>query len=82
MPWDEARLKLENELNDAFMRSETRVIIVHGIGQGKLKQMAIEVVQSYDFCRLVPEEDIVRYNPGVLVVDLFPPDRATLRMYS
>ncbi len=81
MSYHDARLKLETELNEAFMQSERRVHIVHGIGQGKLKAMAIQVVEGYDFCSLVPEENVLRPNPGVLVVDLFPPDRATLRMY-
>ncbi|MEQ9366970.1 MAG: DNA mismatch repair protein [Leptospirales bacterium] len=81
MAYNDARMKLETELNDAFMQSERRVHIVHGIGQGKLKAMAIKVVNDYDFCGLVPDEYILRPNPGVLVVDLFPPDRATLRMY-
>ena len=81
MSLSEARIKLENELNDAFMRSERRVHVVHGVGQGKLKTMLFEVVRGYDFCRLVDAANVLNYNPGVTVVDLFPPDRATLRMY-
>ena len=81
MSYSDARLKLENELNDAFMQSERRVHIIHGIGQGKLNAMALAVVRGYDFCGLVAEENILHHNPGVLVVDLFPPDRAALRMY-
>lgn len=81
MSYNDARMKLENELNDAFMQSERRVHIVHGIGQGKLKAMAIDVVNGYDFCSPVSGEYILNPNPGVLLVDLFPPDQRTLRMY-
>lgn len=81
MSYQDAKLKLETELNEAFMRGESRVYVVHGIGQGKLKAMAVRIVSASNFCSLVPEERILHKNPGVLPVDLFPPDRATLRMY-
>jgi len=81
MPLDEARWKLESELHDAFMQGVGCVHVIHGIGQGRLKAMALEILQGYDFCRVRPPEDVAVYNPGVLVVDLFPPDRATMRRY-
>lgn len=81
MALDEARWKLESELNEAFMQGVACVHVIHGIGQGRLKAMALQVLSGYDFCRVRSEEDTAVYNPGVLVVDLFPPDRATLRRY-
>lgn len=81
MSYQDAKQKLETELNEAFMQGESRVDIVHGIGQGKLKAMAMQIVRESNFCSLIPEERILYRNPGVLPVDLFPPDRATMRMY-
>ena len=81
MSYDDARMKLENELNDAFMCGERRVHVVHGVGQGKLKSMAQRVIAGYDFCQVVPDERVLNYNAGVMVVDVFPPSRAELRMY-
>ena len=75
-----ARDRLEQELNDAFLAGEQRVHVLHGIGSGALKRMTAEVVSQYDFCRLV-ELDATLYNPGISVVDLFPPDPSAIRQY-
>ena len=78
MRMDEARGKLEGELNEAFMAGETRVNVLHGIGSGQLKQMTLEVVESYDYTRLA---EVLYTNPGVTVVDLDPPDPSAMRRY-
>lgn len=79
MALEEARWKLEQELNDAFMAGESRVRVLHGIGTGRLKKMTHEVAESYDFVKIVPESSLT-YNPGITVLDLFPPDRSRMRM--
>lgn len=67
----EARLKLEEELNRAFMDGIERVQIVHGIGAGVLRDLTREVVGAYDFCDIF--ETVLSDNPGVTQVDLYPP---------
>ena len=75
-----ARSKLDAELNDAFMAGETRVRVLHGIGSGALKKMTEEAVRDCGFGKIAA--DIIYNNPGITVVDLFPPDRYTMRMYK
>lgn len=81
MSYIDARSKLEAELNEAFMRSERRVLVVHGVGQGKLKALVQDVARGYDFCRLVDPANLAHYNPGCTVIDIDSPDRADIRRY-
>ena len=37
--YEEARARLEDELNRAFMEGEMRVHVLHGIGEGILKKI-------------------------------------------
>lgn len=78
MPVD-ARLKLEEELNQAFMAGESSVTVLHGIGSGKLKKLTEEVVQELGFGRVLPATEYSG-NAGVTRVELFPPDLKTLKM--
>ncbi len=78
MRFDAARLKLEVELNEAFMAGETRVSVLHGIGSGKLRKLTETVVNDMGFGRLVT--DTLDSNPGTTLVDLFPPDSHHLKM--
>ena len=74
-----ARSILEDELNAAFMAGEDRVRVIHGIGEGILKRLTEEVVREYDFVRLAVS---VGDNPGETLLDVFPPDKSTLRMLT
>lgn len=81
MSFVDAKSKLENELNEAFMQSERRVVVVHGVGQGKLKALVQDVARSYDFCRVVDPSNLAYYNPGCTIIDIDSPDRADIRRY-
>ncbi len=76
---DEARRKLEMELNDAFMAGETSAVVLHGIGSGRLKKLTEEVVQEMGFARILPALTLSA-NPGETRLELLPPDKKTLRM--
>lgn len=76
MRYDEARFKLERELHQAFMDGETVVEIVHGIGEGILKKMAMEFVESSGFLKL-SERSPLFDNPGTTRVEVLgPPGRS------
>ena len=79
LSYSEAQLKLETELNQAFVAGEQRVFVIHGIGSGQLKRMTARVVQELGLGRIVEQE--LNPNPGQTVVDLLPPDKQTLRRY-
>ncbi|MDZ4725748.1 MAG: Smr/MutS family protein [Leptospira sp.] len=73
--FEEARIKLEREMNDAFMEGESFVEIMHGIGEGILKRMAIDYVQSCGFLKLVERDPMFRGNPGTTLVEVLAPSR-------
>ena len=79
MRYEEARMKLEAELNDAFIAGELRVSVLHGIGTGVLKKMTAEAVRECGYARVVTT--LVNENPGVTLVDLDPPDRSAMGRY-
>ncbi|TGN20169.1 Smr/MutS family protein [Leptospira idonii] len=73
--FEEARLKLEKEINDAFMDGEQFVEILHGIGEGILQRMAIDYVESCDFLKLVDRDPMFRGNPGATQVEILAPSK-------
>ncbi len=77
---EDARLILENELNEAFMSGEKRVSVLHGIGTGKLKNLTAEVARELGFAHPVPET-FIRSNPGITQLDLDSPDLSNIRRY-
>lgn len=75
MRFEEAKLKLEREINDAFMDGESYVEIVHGIGEGILKRMAVDYVESCDFLKLLDRDPMFRGNPGATQVEILAPSK-------
>lgn len=74
----DARDKLERELHEAFMRGETRVDVLHGIGTGQLRQMTVNLIQSLSFAELA---ETPGHNPGVTAVNLYPPTTRELKRW-
>jgi DNA-nicking Smr family endonuclease len=79
--YEEAHEKLEREIQRAFVEGEIYIEIVHGIGEGILKRMAMEYIQAQDFLRLIPRPDMIRTNPGSTLVELLAPSAEILRKY-
>ena len=77
MRYPDARARLEQELNDAFLAGELRVSVLHGIGMHTLKDMTAQVVRETGYGRIVEENFLS--NPGVTLVDMFPPDESYLK---
>ncbi len=73
--YDEAKAKLEREVEEAYLAGETSVDIVHGIGGGILQKMAREFVESSSILREVPQFS----NPGVLRAEVLSPGKDTIR---
>ncbi|MBE7437009.1 MAG: Smr/MutS family protein [Spirochaetales bacterium] len=76
---EEARRKLEAELESAFLRGERHVRIIHGIGTFKLRQLTATVVEEMGLGRVLP--DSLGRNPGVTEVELDPPPETVLRWH-
>lgn len=75
--YEEARAKLDQEVNEAFIRGERYIEIVHGIGGGVLQKMAREYVDSSEFLKILPDAS----NPGVLRVEVLAPDVRTIKSF-
>lgn len=77
--WAEARRKLEDELNNAFVSGQRHVRVVHGIGMYRLKALTSEVVAELGLGRVLP--DLLSRNPGTTDVELQPPPDQVLRWH-
>ena len=80
--YEEAKYKLERELQDAFMAGETIVQVVHGIGEGKLKQLTLDVASGYDFLKVINTESFIAPNPGVTKLEIMGLDKQDLKRYK
>ncbi len=80
--FEEARYKLERELQDAFMEGETLVQVIHGIGEGKLKQLTLDIASNYDFLRVINTESYKEPNPGVTNLEVMGLDKQDLKRYK
>lgn len=81
MRYEEAKQKLEREIQAAFMDGETLVQVVHGIGEGKLKELTLETIRSYDFLKLVNTEQFITPNPGVTKIEIIGLDKQDIKRY-
>lgn len=81
MRYEEARRMLEDELNRAFVEGETRVSVLHGIGEGKLQKMTEELAESLNFVKIVPRNLIPGANPGMTYLDVLSADRSFMIRY-
>lgn len=79
--YEEARAKLEREIQEAYSAGETHVEILHGIGEGILKKMAIDYINSQDYLRLLERPSMLRQNPGTTQVEILCPSPEVLRKY-
>ncbi|MDX1959351.1 MAG: Smr/MutS family protein [Leptospiraceae bacterium] len=81
MRYEEARLKLEREIHEAFLNGDSLVEIVHGLGEGKLKQMTIEFVKSHEFLKVYDTSSFIQPNPGSTKVEILCPDKFAMKRY-
>lgn len=80
--YEEAFVKLERELHEAFLAGEEYVEVLHGIGEGILKKMTIEFVDSCGFAKLLETDPMFRQNPGSTLVQMFPPSQENLKRWT
>lgn len=81
MGYEEAKMKLEREIHDAFMKGETLVEVVHGIGGGKLKQLTLDYVRENDFLKLFATSDFIWQNPGSTKIEILSPRKSDIKRY-
>ena len=69
---DEALLKLDQYLNDAFMAGLYQVRVVHGKGTGTLRQAVREKLTRHSLVKSYRPGDYGEGGAGVTVVELAP----------
>ena len=69
---DEALLKLDQYLNDAFMAGLYQVRVVHGKGTGTLRQAVREKLTKHSLVKSYRPGDYGEGGAGVTVVELAP----------
>lgn len=67
---DEALLKLDKYLNDAFMVGLTRVRVIHGKGTGTLRQAIREQLKNHSLVSSHRAGSYGEGDAGVTIVDL------------
>lgn len=70
MRYEEAYHKLDREIHAAVMRGVTHVEVIHGIGEGKLKNMTLDYVNRHDFLRLYDTSLYIQPNPGTTRIEI------------
>lgn len=70
MRYEEAYHKLDREIHSAVMRGETFVEVIHGIGEGKLKNMTLEYINNHDFLKLHDTSLYIQPNPGTTKIEI------------
>ena len=67
---DEALLKLDQYLNDAFMAGLYQVKVIHGKGTGTLRQVVREQLSSHPLVKSYRPADYGEGGAGVTIVEL------------
>jgi len=67
---DEALLKLDQYLNDAFMAGLYQVRVIHGKGTGTLRQVVREQLTSHPLVKSFRLADYREGGAGVTIVEL------------
>ena len=67
---DEALLKLDQYLNDAFMTGSYKVRVIHGKGTGTLRQVVREQLAKHPLVQSYRPGDYGEGGAGVTIVEL------------
>ena len=70
LPVDEAILKLDKYLNDAFMAGLVRVRVIHGKGTGTLRQVVREQLSKHPLVNSYRLAGYGEGEEGVTIVEL------------
>lgn len=81
LKYEEARIKLEREIHNAFTEGVNLVEVIHGIGEGKLKRLTEEFAENTDFLKLVRTDEWILPNPGATRIEILGPAKQDLKQY-
>ncbi|PJZ68561.1 DNA mismatch repair protein MutS [Leptospira perolatii] len=81
MRYEDAYRLLDAEVQEAFLKGETLVEVVHGIGEGILKRMTEEFINSRDYLKVLQDGGLNIGNPGSTLVEILGPTKDDLKKY-
>ncbi|TGM11128.1 DNA mismatch repair protein MutS [Leptospira selangorensis] len=82
MRYEEAYRLLDREIQAAFMKGETLVEVVHGIGEGVLKKMTDDYIREHSFLKILEDGGLhLANNPGSTLVEIMGPSSEDLKKY-
>lgn len=64
---DIARVMVNDFINDSYMLGKEKIIIIHGIGEGKVKHAAYEVLKKNKY---VKKYWLTHENAGMTIVEI------------
>jgi len=67
---DEALLKLDKDINDAFMAGLYQIMVIHGKGTGTLRQVARELISKHPLVKSYRPGGYGEGGSGVTIVEL------------
>lgn len=67
---DEALLRLDQYLNDAFLNGLTTVLVIHGKGTGTLRQAVREELKTHPLVKSFRRAELEEGGDGATVVEL------------
>ncbi|TGK08670.1 DNA mismatch repair protein MutS [Leptospira fletcheri] len=79
--FEEAYRVLDSGIQEAFLKGETLVEVVHGIGEGILKRMTEDYIQSHDFLKVLEDGGLSIGNPGSTLIEIMGPSAQDLKKY-
>ncbi|TGL65911.1 Smr/MutS family protein [Leptospira sarikeiensis] len=82
MRYEEAYRLLDREIQAAFLKGETLVEVVHGIGEGVLKRMTDDYIREHSFLKILEDGGLhLGNNPGSTLVEIMGPSSEDLQKY-
>lgn len=79
--YEEAYRILDREIQDAFLKGETLVEVIHGIGEGVLRKMTEDYIGANSFLKILEDAGLNIGNPGSTLIEIMGPSAADLKKY-
>ncbi|TGK04285.1 DNA mismatch repair protein MutS [Leptospira langatensis] len=81
MRFEEAYRVLDKEIQEAFLKGETLVEVIHGIGEGVLRKMTEDYIRNHSFLKVLEDAGLNIGNPGSTLIEIMGPSAEDLKKY-
>ncbi|TGJ99080.1 DNA mismatch repair protein MutS [Leptospira semungkisensis] len=81
MRFEEAYRILDKEIQEAFLKGETLVEVIHGIGEGVLRKMTEDYIRNHSYLKVLEDAGLNIGNPGSTLIEIMGPSAEDLKKY-